>query len=134
MRLRYDSYPARLLNKSSSRQQRGGTPSGTSCGNPSGLAINQGTTQHETSRSSSKLDEGGGSISSKNSSGSHLQKRYATGQRNNSDGNLSSSSSLHALVGDKSSQVPQPVFQHSQSVDRATTIGLHNSTTKVNVF
>jgi|ERR1712062_310551 len=62
-------------------------------------------------------DEGGGSVSSKNSSGSYLQHktRYGTEPRNNSDGNLSSSSSLRDV------QLANPIiFQHSQSVDRAT--------------
>ena len=129
---RYDSYPARLLNKAP-RQQRAGTPVGGGCSNVSGLAVNQPSFQQGNSRSSSKLDDGtGGSVSSKNSSGSHLQKKYASGQRNNSDGNLSSSSSLRdVLLGDKNNQIPQPGFQHSHSVDRATTHCMQNQPSKV---
>ena len=125
--LRYD-YPARLLNKTA-RQQRAGTPSGGGCGNLSSLAVNQGSIQHGSSRSSSKLDEGGGSVSSKNSSGSYLQHktRYGTEPRNNSDGNLSSSSSLRDV------QLANPIiFQHSQSVDRATNPVQPASFAKVN--
>jgi hypothetical protein len=133
--LRYDSYPARLLNKAP-RQQRAGTPVGGGCSNVSGLAVNQPSFQQGNSRSSSKLDDGaGGSVSSKNSSGSHLQKKYASGQRNNSDGNLSSSSSLRdVLLGDKNNQSPQPGFQHSHSVDRATTHCMQNQPSKANDF
>jgi len=127
--LRYD-YPARLLNKTA-RQQRAGTPSGGGCGNLSSLAVNQGSIQHGSSRSSSKLDEGGGSVSSKNSSGSYLQHktRYGTEPRNNSDGNLSSSSSLRDV------QLANPIiFQHSQSVDRATNPVQPASFAKANEF
>ena len=82
------------------------------------------------SRSSSKLDEGGGSISSKNSSGSFLQHktRYGNEPRNNSDGNLSTSSSLRDV------QLGNPiVFQHSQSVDRATNPVQTASSAKVKI-
>ena len=121
-----------MLNKAP-RQQRAGTPVGGGCSNVSGLAVNQPSFQQGNSRSSSKLDDGtGGSVSSKNSSGSHLQKKYASGQRNNSDGNLSSSSSLRdVLLGDKNNQSPQPGFQHSHSVDRATTHCMQNQPSKV---
>ena len=120
-------YPLRLLNKTS-RAQRAGTPSGGG-GNLSTLAVNQGPT-HVNSRSSSKLDEGGGSISSKNSSGSFLQHktRYGNEPRNNSDGNLSTSSSLRDV------QLGNPiVFQHSQSVDRATNPVQTASSAKVKI-